>query len=279
MRKCFLFLIFFFLFVFPFQLLAKEEKVVINEIAWMGSFKNPFFEWIELYNPTSKEIDLDGWTLMADDGSPKIEIKKEKAKTTKIPPFGFYLLKREGDFLKEKADFVYKGALENSGENLRLFDKEGREVDAVLAEFSWFGGDNKEKKTMERIDPLKSGSNKDNWKTSKIENGTPKQRNSVFGKRTEKIEAEAGEDIISTVGKEILFDASFSKGEIEKYIWNFGDGNQAFGKKVTHIYQFPGEYISVLKVIGKDGKESYDSKRLIIYPCLLYTSPSPRDRG
>ena len=37
--------------------------IVINEIAWMGTKAHYSDEWIELYNKTSNDIDLSGWTL------------------------------------------------------------------------------------------------------------------------------------------------------------------------------------------------------------------------
>ena len=36
---------------------------VINEVAWAGTAASAADEWIELYNPTTEEIDLSGWTL------------------------------------------------------------------------------------------------------------------------------------------------------------------------------------------------------------------------
>jgi hypothetical protein len=37
--------------------------VLINEIAWMGTLASPSDQWIELYNPTSEDINLEGWLL------------------------------------------------------------------------------------------------------------------------------------------------------------------------------------------------------------------------
>ena len=45
------------------QASIKPLDVVINEIAWMGTKANSSDEWIELYNNTSQDISLEGWTL------------------------------------------------------------------------------------------------------------------------------------------------------------------------------------------------------------------------
>jgi len=58
------------------------------------------------------------------------------------------------------------------------------------------------------------------------------------------------------VGDEITFDASASSdtdGEIVSYQWDFGDGNTASGKKVTHSYDAPYTYIITLTVTDDGG--------------------------
>lgn len=63
--------------------------------------------------------------------------------------------------------------------------------------------------------------------------------------------AEAGEDIISEPGQTLTFDGSASRdpdGEIERYVWNFGDGTRGVGKTVTHVYRKSGHYPVSLRV-------------------------------
>ena len=50
------------------------KTIVINEIAWMGTVASANDEWIELYNTTSEEIDMTGWKLQAEDGTPSITL-------------------------------------------------------------------------------------------------------------------------------------------------------------------------------------------------------------
>ena len=52
-------------------------QVVINEVAWMGSEASGYDEWIELANTTGAPVSLDGWQLLAEDGSPEVALSGE----------------------------------------------------------------------------------------------------------------------------------------------------------------------------------------------------------
>lgn len=152
------------------------DAVVINEIAWMGTIDSTSDEWIELKNNTNQEIGLTGWILAAEDGTPSINL------TGKIKPNGFYLLERTNDdtIKNTMADQFYTGALENSGEILKLYDKDGDlqdivgHKDSTGQEVPWYAGDNTTKSTMGRIDSNKPGTDPTNWQTI---SGTPKGQN------------------------------------------------------------------------------------------------------
>jgi hypothetical protein len=145
---------------------AVQANVVINEIAWMGTSVSYNDEWIELYNNGSV-INLEGWVLKADDGSPEINLSGI------IPEKGFYLLERTNDETIPgiTADLIYKGALGNNGENLKLYNNSGNLIDQVISLEGWLAGDNSTKQTMEKI-----GSG---WQTSQNPGGTPKTINSI----------------------------------------------------------------------------------------------------
>ena len=159
-----------------------EESLVINEISWMGNFKSHSNEWIELYNPKEYEVNLDGWTLKAEDGSPNMSLEgtiKEK---------GFYLLERTDDesVPNIKADILYRGALENEGEHLKLYDNSGELIDEIDCSSGWFKGNNETKETMERISHQFPGSLIENWQDGPKE-GSPKNKN-IYIEKEEKIE-------------------------------------------------------------------------------------------
>ena len=166
------------LFFFSLPLFVKAASpldVVINEIAWMGTEVSYNDEWIELYNNANQTINLDAWILKAGDETPTINLAGQ------IPAYGFYLLERtDDDTLPDiLADQIYKGSLENNGENLKLLDNSENLIDSVDCSDSWFSGDNDTKQTMERKDSKLSGTDPDNWQISQNPGGTPKAQNSV----------------------------------------------------------------------------------------------------
>ncbi|MEA2020573.1 MAG: lamin tail domain-containing protein [Patescibacteria group bacterium] len=174
---------------------ATEEQevfpgdVVINEIAWMGTRASYNDEWIELYNNANNDLNLDGWLLVAEDGSPEIEI------AGRIAAGGYFLLERTDDNTVSdiEADLIYTGALGNGGEYLKLVDSGRQVVDEVDCSEGWFAGDNDLKLSMERIWPENAGSSKINWMSnnSKVTFGkdadgsdilgTPLHENSIYG--------------------------------------------------------------------------------------------------
>lgn len=169
----FLLLFFFFLNTFLVQA-AVPLDVIINEIAWMGTNISANDEWIELYNNTDNNINLEGWFLKSEDGTPEIKL------TGIISANGFFLLERTDDetVANITADQIYKGALGNMGEKLKLYDNSGNLIDMINCSTGWFGGDNKTKQTMERKNSQISGTISSNWQTSQKPGGTPRTKNS-----------------------------------------------------------------------------------------------------
>jgi hypothetical protein len=158
----------------PLAAQGASLPLIINEIAWAGTAASYSNEWIELYNGGDRDINLNGWILKSADKTPKISLSGI------MPAKGFYLLERTDDETVPgiKADLIYKGALNNKGEDLTLYDNSGNLIDEVNCSSGWFAGDNKTKQTMERISPFASGNNSQNWKTSQSSGGTPKAINS-----------------------------------------------------------------------------------------------------
>ena len=161
-----------FLFL-PLAVQGASLDVVINEIAWMGTENSANDEWIELYNNTSQDINLDNWGLYEGETliEPLFGIIKAKS---------YYLIERTDDETvpnipasQEPSGWAGHG-LKNSGEHLKLLNNSVL-IDEVNCQDSWFAGDNESKSTMERIDTSVSGSS--NWQTSKSPGGTPKKKN------------------------------------------------------------------------------------------------------
>ena len=174
--------------------------VVINEIAWMGTEESDGDEWLELYNTSSKSVDLTGWhlgSLTGENPSPDIVFASKS-----IDPFGFFLLERTNDTTISdiSASQIYTGGLNNDGEVLELRDKNGSLSDLVSKSTDgWYAGKNDKaddenwaRFTMERINPVKAGNDSTNWATNNGVirnghdaggnpiNGTPGAQNSMF---------------------------------------------------------------------------------------------------
>src|SRR3989344_2810320 len=168
--------LFLFVFVFPDTRVqaANSLDIAINEIAWMGTAASYNDEWMELYNNTGSQLDLSGWRLVAQDGTPEINLSGT------VPANGFYLLERTDDTTVPgvPADQIYTGALGNEGENLSLYDNTGNPIDQVNFSGGWPTGDNVTNQTMERKNPQASGGDTSNWQTSQNPAGTPKSQNS-----------------------------------------------------------------------------------------------------
>jgi len=162
--------------------------VVINEVAWMGTAAHTADEWIELYNVTAQGIDLTGWTLKSADASPNLTLSGS------IPAHGFFLLERTNDTTVSDitADQIYTGDLINAGESLTLRDSSAQVIDTANGDGGdWPAGDNTNKSTMERCDPLVADADA-NWASNDgitrngldangaPLNGTPKARNSAY---------------------------------------------------------------------------------------------------
>ncbi len=141
-------------FVLNTPLTQAAGEVIISEVAWMGtnnggtSGADAADEWIELYNQSAYSIELAGWSLEAADGTPKIIFSST---TPPIAAGGFFLLERtdDGSLPGVVADFIYTGALSNSGEVLILKDTNGNEINRVDASSGWPAGDNSTKETMQ----------------------------------------------------------------------------------------------------------------------------------
>lgn len=171
-------------------------SVVINEIAWMGTKASQYAEWIELYNTAGNSIDLSGWKII-ENNSGAIVVTLSGL----IQANGYYIIER----VTTTSPHVFKdltanisgsfggGGLSNSGEKLTLYDSSENVIDTVDGSAQWYGTGtaSPDYKSMERIDPRKSGGISNNWGTNNglivnginsdggPVNGTPGTSNSV----------------------------------------------------------------------------------------------------
>jgi len=151
-----------------------QNKVIFNEIAWMGTGTSSADEWIELKNVSGAKVNLEGWQVLDKDGQIEIVFGADDV----IEPGGFYLLERtdDGSVPRLTADFIYTGALSNSNEAIYLFAPDCEFEDIVEAMLQWPAGNSSSKKSMERNSNLE-------WYTfnGRAQGeifGTPREKNS-----------------------------------------------------------------------------------------------------
>ena len=160
----------------------QRNKIIFNEIAWMGTIESSNDEWIELKNISGNSIDMTGWQILdkaaMEKQSPAIKIFFPT--TTILSPGGFFLLERSDDDTVPniQADFIYTGSLGNHNEALYLFNSQCQLQDTVQANPNWPAGSNDSKKTMERKPGVRHVSDTVMWQTSLNPGGTPKAENS-----------------------------------------------------------------------------------------------------
>jgi len=163
---------------------AQMNKVIINEVAWMGTAASANHEWIELKNLTGQAVSLSGWQLQDKDQ----QIKVIFGSSSQIGSNQFFLLERTSDDSVPgiKAGLTYTGALGNSNEALYLFNPDCQLQDKVEATPSWPAGNDSQKRTMERGTDLSwhtySGIGQNNiFGTPKAANGPAAQQSSGGG--------------------------------------------------------------------------------------------------
>ncbi len=174
------------------------RPVVINEIAWAGTAASASDEWIELYNRSSKNVNLANWVLRANDGVPYINLSGT------ISTGGHYLIERTNDNAVSgtAADLIapFSGAgsgsgLGNTSGEVLILSHASTTIDQIPnCEEDWSscgGSVSGNKPSLERVDPDVAGTDYANWGTSNgvIKNGldsagaaltaTPRARNSL----------------------------------------------------------------------------------------------------
>lgn len=163
----------------------EEMDIVINEVAWAGTIANSADEWIELYNNTDEDVDLDNFILRTQDSGLELELNGI------INSKSFYLIERTDDDTVSdiEADWTgpFSSGLNNSGEILELvfIGEESESIIDQTADCSgWCAGEASPNYiSMERIDSNVSGTDTSNWQNNKEtkRNGSDASLNPVAG--------------------------------------------------------------------------------------------------
>ncbi len=160
---------------------ASEYDVVINEIMADPTpvVGLPEWEYVELYNTTDFDIDLDGWQIQI--GS------NDNTFGNQILPAHGYLIVCHNDAVDELKNFgdcvgFSTFSIVNTSSNMFLVSKQGVTVSQVHFSNSWYHDADKDDGgwSVEQIDPQNPCAGSNNW-TSSVDasGGTPGRINSV----------------------------------------------------------------------------------------------------
>ena len=98
-------------------------------------------------------------------------------------------------------------------------------------------------------------------------------------KSSARFEASSGRDRLAYSGAPIVFDGEVlvpkdSYGQSVKFVWSFGDGSVAEGKKVSHTYKFAGDYIVVLNTSLSDLSAVSRTSVKVVNPSVVISNVS-----
>ncbi|KKU50505.1 MAG: hypothetical protein UX71_C0001G0160 [Parcubacteria group bacterium GW2011_GWA1_47_10] len=246
--------------------LARAE-LVINEFV---SDPESGSEWIELRNPSSSEINLDGWnwTELASPGGESEHESSPRNLTGIIPASGFFVISITN----------VNGVLNNGGDSIGLYDGttpkdrvtfgavSGYQVDlekpakgksGALISGSWQTNQEPTKGTANpSFGSSDNDDNNDNADDNNNNNDDNDEPSSVSTATPAKIKTEVSVRNIAYVGIPLAFQGKVTQGGEQvhggKYFWNFGDGDFREVKvinvdKFTHTYFYPGEYTVIFE--------------------------------
>ena len=144
---------------------ATGPGVVINEVHYDADPKTEAAEFVELHNAGDLAVDLSGWTLtgVGDFVFPA---------GTSIAPGGFLVVAEDAGTMQSKFGVVtsleYSGSLSVNGDDLRLLDEQGTEMDRVdyKAGFPWPVAARGQGASMELLNPGLDNDLGGSWRSS-----------------------------------------------------------------------------------------------------------------
>lgn len=161
---------------------VKRYDVVINEIMADPSPPQqlPEHEYLELYNTTTVNLNLDQWVLMIG-GSEKL------LTGAKIDPEGYLILGKDDHAAEFTAYGSFYGlesfSLTNAGQEILLIDHKGEMISGIYYRDEWYDDDEKADGgwSLEQINPYNPCLGHNNW-TASMNNkgGSPGTKNAVF---------------------------------------------------------------------------------------------------
>ncbi len=179
------------------------NDAVINEIMYAPSVEEP--EWVELYNRTAEDININGWSI-----SDNVSSKNITDEDFILPGNSFVVLTRDSSILNfyQVPSPIIKlilPSLNNTGDAVVIKDSLGIMIDSISYSPDW--GGNTGGRSLERISPDNNGILQSSWLTSEsLFKATPGKINSVTPKNNDlKISAFKPESEYGISGEPVRF--------------------------------------------------------------------------
>ena len=256
-----------------------SAAVKINEIMYDLEGADSGREWVEIFNDSDTEVNLTNWKF--NDGSNHLlnEPPKNGGQGSLVVPAGGYAI-FAGDatvFLSEHQSFsgtVIDTAmsLNNTAATLKLIDNNGTEIFSIsynntigaagdgnslqYINGNWIAAaptPGAANASVSELPPEQQSQQSQSQSSSSGSSSSSSSSSYTPPEKLPQIKAYAGEDKTVTVGANVEFRGQAFGLKDEpltnaRYLWVFGDGASKEGKNITHVYQYPGEYIVSLNV-------------------------------
>jgi len=240
-------------------------QVVVSEIMYdLKEGADSGREWIEVKNNGSELVDLSTWKLYEDKVNHSLNLFK--GDSSSIASGGYVILADNAEkFLTDWPEFkgtVFDSSfsLKNDGETLVIRDGSLSDINRVDYVSEWgAGGDGNSLQLIngewdarlptpgyssDRILSLTETNPSLQTPTPAVASSFPVES---------QIYAFASGDTVGVAGGVLEFEGLALGLKEEplsnaRFLWNFGDGSSKEGKKVSHVYNYPGDYIVFLDV-------------------------------
>ena len=260
MKKIFVLTLFFIL-----SPVFAEAQVFISEIMYNLEGTDTGFEWIEICNPDSENVDLSNWKLFENQTNHKISAFPEGENTILSSNSCGVIADDPNKFKQNNSGFnglLLDSAfsLSNSGETLILRNSDLEDIYNVsyTPEIGANGdGNSLQLSNDDWIASSPSVGLTNDSHSSPVSVEKPVSQNlSVAQEESlmkQNIIVDFGKDRKVIAGADVLFKAVAVGLEKEplknaRYVWSMGDGSKKEGESVLYTYKYPGQYVVFLTV-------------------------------
>ena len=241
---------------------TRDKEITITEIFPNPEKSDREKEFIELFNPTDREINLTGWKLSSNSGREYIIGKHDlKNYPVKIKPQGYLVIYRSRSFLP----------LNNNGDTLGFY-KPDKNTPRQSLSYSRAAPGLSYNRTKDLLASSSDASTKKflthstragDWVWSREQ--TPGEKNQIKEvNRPPQVSFSCPRDLEPR--EDIFFDASDTfdeNGDKLSYTWSFGDGVELKTPFPSHAFLSPGKYRVKLQV-SDGGVTSSKVKNLVV---------------